>query len=90
MKKVLNKLLHFPDQQLKEDSLPYKIGSNITIKEEYNKFLECQESSGYKYQQRDNGDVFIIDMSNPKHGLVGLLLQHHFNAPNANFDYDPP
>nr|CAG8612085.1 9779_t:CDS:2 [Entrophospora candida] len=73
MKKVLNKLLpnipHFPDQSLNEESLPYKIGSNITIKE-YNKFLERQESSGYKYQRRDNGDVFIIDMSNPVHTSV--------------------
>jgi len=46
-------------------SLPYKIGSDITI-EEYNKFLERQESSAYKYQRKDNGDVFIID----GHGFV--------------------
>ena len=57
---------------------------------EYNKFLERRESSGYKYQRRDNGDVFIIDMSNPEHGLVASLLQRRFNVPNANFDYDPP
>ncbi|CAG8755826.1 46_t:CDS:2, partial [Ambispora leptoticha] len=91
--KVLNKLLpnspHFPDQPLNEDSLPYKIGSNITIKE-YNEFLERQESSGYKYQRRDNGDVFIIDMSNPEHDLVASLLQRYFNFPNNNVVVDPP
>ena len=57
---------------------------------EYNKFLERRESSGYKYQRRDNGDVFINDMSDPEHGLVTSLLQRRFNVPNANFDYDPP
>ena len=70
-------------------SLPYKIGSNITIKK-YNKFLERQESSGYKYQRRDNGDVFIIDMNDSEHGFVASLLHRRFNVPNANFDYDPP
>ena len=50
-------------------SLPYKIGSNISIKE-YNKFLVRQESSGYKYQRKNNGDVFIIDMCDPERGLV--------------------
>ncbi|CAG8732253.1 13812_t:CDS:2, partial [Dentiscutata heterogama] len=93
MKKLLNLLLpnhlHFPDQPLNEDSLPYKIGSNITIKK-YNKFLERRESSGYKYQRRDNGDVFIIDMSNREHGLVASLLQRYFNFPNNNVVVDPP
>ncbi|RHZ85608.1 hypothetical protein Glove_63g82 [Diversispora epigaea] len=85
--KVLNKLLPnrpcFLDQPLSEDS------SNKTIKG-YNKFLESQESSGYKYQRRDNGNVFIIDMNNPEHGLVASLLQRRFNVPNANFDYNLP
>ncbi|CAH1768057.1 2005_t:CDS:2, partial [Entrophospora sp. SA101] len=88
MKKVPNSP-HFPDQLLKEDSLPYKIGSNITIKE-YNKFLECQESSGYKYQQRDNGDVLIIDMSNSEHGLVASLLQDYFKVANGGVIINPP
>ena len=69
-------------------SFPYKIGSKVTIKN-YNNFLEHQESSGYKYQRKDNGDVFIIDMGDCEHGLVVSLLQRCFNVPN-NVDYDPP
>ncbi|CAG8791805.1 6433_t:CDS:2, partial [Cetraspora pellucida] len=77
---------YFPDQ-LDENSLPYIIGSKITIKQ-YNKFLEHQESSGYKYQRRDNGDVFIIDMGDPEHGKVVALLQCYFDVPN-NTIIDP-
>ncbi|RHZ89204.1 hypothetical protein Glove_18g121 [Diversispora epigaea] len=80
---------HFPDQSPKEVSFPYKIDSNITIKE-YNKFLECQESSGYKYQRLNNGDVFIIDMSNPEHGLVSSLLQDYFKVTNGGVFINPP
>ncbi|RHZ75718.1 hypothetical protein Glove_212g57 [Diversispora epigaea] len=80
---------HFPDQSPDEDSLPYKIGSNITIKE-YNKFLEHKESSGYKYQRENNGDVFIIDMSDPEHDRVVALLQRYFNIPNNNVLFNPP
>ena len=70
-------------------SFPYKIGSKVTIKN-YNNFLEHQESSGYKYQRKDNGDVFIIDMGDREHGLVVSLLQRYFNAPNGGAIYDPP
>ncbi|RHZ81180.1 hypothetical protein Glove_123g63 [Diversispora epigaea] len=79
---------HFPDQSPNEDSLPYKIGSNIMIKE-YNKFLERKESSGYKYQRENNGDVFIVDMSDPEHGRTVSLLQRYFNTPNNNINVDP-
>ncbi|CAG8610702.1 7916_t:CDS:10, partial [Dentiscutata heterogama] len=68
--------------------ITHKIGSKITIKE-YNKFLERQESSSYKYQRRDNGDVFVIDMSGYEHDLVVTLLQDYFKVPN-NTIIDPP
>ncbi|CAG8725240.1 4327_t:CDS:2, partial [Cetraspora pellucida] len=57
---------------------------------EYNKFLLRQESSGYKYQRRNDGDVFIIDMSDLEHDLAVTLLQRIFNVPNNNIIYDPP
>ncbi|CAG8585184.1 2293_t:CDS:2 [Cetraspora pellucida] len=53
MKKALTKLRSYFSDQLDENSLPYRIGSKITIKQ-YNKFLEHQESSNYKYQRRNN------------------------------------
>ncbi|CAG8530053.1 4351_t:CDS:10, partial [Diversispora eburnea] len=43
-----------------------------------------QESSGYKFQREYNGDVSIIDISYPEHGLVAGLLQRYFNAPSNN------
>ncbi|CAG8498694.1 19941_t:CDS:2 [Racocetra fulgida] len=52
--------------------------------------MDPNKSSGYKYQRRDNGDVFIIDMSNREHGLVASLLQRYFNFPNNNVVVDPP
>ena len=70
-------------------SLPYKIGSDITI-EEFNNFLERQESSGYKYQRKNNVNVFIIDMSNHKRCLVASLLQNFFKAANDGVFIDPP
>jgi hypothetical protein len=53
-------------------SLPYKIGSKVSVKE-YNKFLEREESSGYKYKRENNGDVHIVDMNMEK--------LFHFNVP---------
>ncbi|RHZ54348.1 hypothetical protein Glove_428g95 [Diversispora epigaea] len=47
------------------------------------------QSSGYKYQRRDNGDVFIIDMSNREHGLVALLLQDYFKVANGGVIINP-
>ncbi|RHZ60065.1 hypothetical protein Glove_359g9 [Diversispora epigaea] len=92
--KILKQLLHprrlyFPEQSVDEDKLPYLIGSKKTIKE-YNNFLERQESSGYKYQRENNGDVYIIDMSNEEHDSVVGLIQRYFNAPNNNIIFDPP
>ena len=70
-------------------SLPCKIGSKVSIKE-YNKFLTRQESSGYKYQREEGGDVYIIGMGNPEHGKVASLLISYFNIPNNHVFIDPP
>lgn len=71
------------------DSFPCKIGSKITV-EEYNNFLERKESSGYKYQRKSNGDIYIIDMSDPEHGAVCALLQAYFNIANGGVIINPP
>ena len=71
-------------------SLPCKIGSKVSIKE-YNKFITQQESSHYKYQREENGDVYIIDMSSdPEHSEVASLLISYFNIPNNHVFIDPP
>lgn len=63
-------------------SFPCKIGSKITV-EEYNNFLQRKESSGYKYERKINGDVYVIDMSDPEHDAVVSLLQDYFNIANG-------
>ncbi|RHZ54771.1 hypothetical protein Glove_423g80 [Diversispora epigaea] len=89
-KKIQKKFRHpkLPKEPLEENRLPFKIGSNISIKN-YNKFLESQESSGYKFEYND-GEVFIEDMSTPDHEYVVALLQDYFKIPNENVIIDPP
>ena len=69
-------------------SLPFKIGSNISIKK-YNKFLESHESSGYKLEYND-GDVIIIEMRTAVHASIITLLQDYFKIPNGGVIIDPP
>ncbi|CAG8547351.1 15965_t:CDS:2 [Cetraspora pellucida] len=38
----------------------------------------------------DNGDVFIIDTSNPEHVLVVSLLQDYFKVANGGVIINPP
>jgi hypothetical protein len=71
------------------DSFPCKIGSKITL-EEYNKFLERKESSGYKYERKVNGDVYVIDMNDPEHGAVVSLLLVYFNVANGGAIINQP
>ena len=71
------------------DSFPCKIGSKITA-EEYNNFLQRKESSGYKYEHRTNGDVYVIDMSDPEHNAVVELLQDYFNIANGGVIRNKP
>ncbi|CAI2178033.1 993_t:CDS:2, partial [Funneliformis geosporum] len=70
------------DKTLNESSIPCKIGSKITL-EEYNNFLMCKESSRYKFQQKNNSNIYVIDMSNPEHFYVVSLLQDYFKAANG-------
>src|SRR6185312_12115900 len=69
-------------------SLPFKIGSNISIKN-YNKLLESRELSGYKLEY-NNGNVFIIDMCTQEHEGVVVLLQDYFKIPNGGVIINPP
>ncbi|CAG8762717.1 12865_t:CDS:2 [Cetraspora pellucida] len=81
------RLPKFPKEPIEENSLPFKIGSNISIKN-YNKFLESHELSGYKFEYND-GNIFIIDMCTQVHEVVVALLQRYFNVPNGNEIADP-
>jgi len=49
--------------------------------EDYNTFLDHNESSGYKFHW-DNGNVYIIDMAYTEHEAVVRLLQKYFEVPN--------
>ena len=69
-------------------SLPFKIGSNISIKN-YNKFLESRKPSGYKFEY-NNGNVFIIDMCMSERAAVVALLQDYFKIPNGGVIINPP
>jgi len=69
-------------------SLPFKIGSNISIKN-YNKFLESCEISGYKFEYND-GNIFIIDMCTEVREAVVALLQDYFKIPNGGVIINPP
>ncbi|CAJ0634005.1 314_t:CDS:2 [Entrophospora sp. SA101] len=82
------RLPKFPKEPIEENSLPFKIGSNISIKN-YNKFLESRELSGYKLEY-NNGNVFIIDMCTQEHEYVVALLQDYFKIPNGGVIIDPP
>ena len=50
---------------------------------QYNKFLERKAPRGYKYQLRENGDVFVIDMSNTERSSLVVFLTTLFNIHNA-------
>ncbi|CAG8604329.1 1894_t:CDS:2, partial [Paraglomus brasilianum] len=82
------RLPKFPKEPIEENSLPFKIGSNISIKN-YNKFLESRELSGYKLEY-NNGNVFIIDMCTQEHEGVVVLLQDYFKIPNGGVIINPP
>ncbi|CAJ0633563.1 8991_t:CDS:2 [Entrophospora sp. SA101] len=77
-----------------ECSLPFQIGSNITIKN-YNTFLNNYGSEGYKFYFKLNSDnktgsVYIIDMATNVHEAIVNLLQKFFKVPNRGVIYDPP
>ncbi|CAG8526364.1 4767_t:CDS:2 [Acaulospora colombiana] len=83
------KVLQLPDEPFDENRLPLQIGSNVSV-EHYNDFLNRCESSGYKFQLRDNGDVFIIDMAYREHEFIVSLLQDYFKIPNGGVILNPP
>nr|CAG8675944.1 6027_t:CDS:2 [Entrophospora candida] len=77
-----------PKKPPEENSLPFIIGSNVSIKN-YNKFLESYESSGYKFEYK-NGDVFIVEMCTAEHEFVITLLLDYFKIPNGGVIINPP
>ncbi|RHZ85245.1 hypothetical protein Glove_69g27 [Diversispora epigaea] len=42
------------------------------------------KSSSYKYQRKNNNNIFIVDMSDQKYDKVVALLQRYFNNSNNN------
>ncbi|RIA90857.1 hypothetical protein C1645_737519 [Glomus cerebriforme] len=83
-----------PKEPLAERSLPFLIGSRITIKN-YNIFLLNHGSSGYKFWfqlNNDNktGNVYIIDMTSAVHERVIFRLQKFFEVPNNGVVDFPP
>jgi len=74
-------------------SLPYRIGTKVTIKN-YNTFLRNYGSSGYKFRfelNSDNctGEVYIISMASTVHEDVVSRLQEVFKVPNNGVVDDP-
>ncbi|RHZ57867.1 hypothetical protein Glove_382g29 [Diversispora epigaea] len=83
-----------PKKPLAESSLPFHIGSNITI-QNYNTFLNNHGSEGYKFYFELNtgnktGSVYIIDMASHVHECVLSRLQDFFKVPNGRVVDDPP
>ncbi|RHZ50777.1 hypothetical protein Glove_492g26 [Diversispora epigaea] len=83
-----------PKKPITESSLPFQIGTNITIKE-YNTFLNNYGSSGYKFRFKLNSDkktgiVDIVDMTTPVHEDIVSLLQDFFKVPNGGVIFRPP
>ncbi|CAB4489850.1 uncharacterized protein OCT59_011853 [Rhizophagus irregularis] len=89
LKKLLKPHPKIKDEPLSESSFPFKIGSKITA-EEYNNFLQRKESSGYKYEHKTNGDVYVIDMSDPEHGTIVEVLRDYFNIANGGVIRNKP
>ncbi|CAG8614280.1 1417_t:CDS:2, partial [Diversispora eburnea] len=77
-----------PDFPLGNESLPFQIGKNVSVKE-YNTFLERHESTGYKFYWK-NKNVYIIEMANQDHEAVISYLQDCFKEPNNRVKIHPP
>ncbi|RHZ81670.1 hypothetical protein Glove_117g31 [Diversispora epigaea] len=61
-------------------SLPFQIGKKISVKN-YNKFLDRNEKTGYKFNWEDK-NVFIIELASQEHASVVSYLQDCFKEPN--------
>jgi hypothetical protein len=68
--------------------LPFQIGKNISVKE-YNKFLDRNESSGYKFYLDNKKNVYIIEMAYAPHGCIVSYLQDCFKEPNNRVKLGP-
>jgi hypothetical protein len=77
-----------------ECSLPFKIGSKVTIKN-YNTFLHHYGSNGYKFRfelnsDNNTGEVYIIGMTTAVHEHIITRLQNFLGVPNNGVVDDPP
>ncbi|RIB01518.1 hypothetical protein C2G38_2150419 [Gigaspora rosea] len=89
--KIRDNLTHrhpkLPDFHLADESLPFQIGKNISVKE-YNDFLDRNESSGYKFHF-DKKNIYIIEMAYAPHERVISYLQDCFKEPNNRVKLGP-
>ncbi|CAI2175736.1 10435_t:CDS:2, partial [Funneliformis geosporum] len=69
-------------------SLPFRTGKNVSVNE-YNIFLDRNESTGYKFYW-ENKNVYIIDMATSVSAAVIALLQDYFKVPNGGEFFNPP
>ncbi|RGB22091.1 hypothetical protein C1646_731242 [Rhizophagus diaphanus] len=84
--KVFSSKLQIP-RELDENSLPFPIGSNISV-EEYNSFIESKEISGYKFNYK-NGTVYIAEMCSPEHEIVIEIIGDAFRELCPRAIYGP-
>nr|CAG8560788.1 9050_t:CDS:2 [Entrophospora candida] len=79
---IIHNYPELPKFLLGEESLPFQIGSKVSVKD-YNTFLDRNESTGYKFYW-NKGNVYIIEMANSDHECVISVLQECFRVPNNN------
>ncbi|CAG8759059.1 22865_t:CDS:2 [Cetraspora pellucida] len=75
---------------LTNHSLPFPLASDVSV-EDYNSFIENQESNIYKFEYK-NGSVYIVEMSSTEHEAVVAVLGKSFRArcPPATYAYNEP
>ncbi|RHZ52445.1 hypothetical protein Glove_461g79 [Diversispora epigaea] len=68
-------------------SLPFQIGKKILVKK-YNKFLDRNEKTGYKFSWEDK-NVYIIEMASQEHEAIVSYLFKCFDEPNNRVKIGP-
>ncbi|CAB5377355.1 unnamed protein product [Rhizophagus irregularis] len=84
--KLFSSKLQIP-RELDEDSLPFPIGSGISV-ERYNSFIESKEISSYKFNYK-NGTVYIAEMCTPEHEVVIEIIGDAFRELCPRAIYGP-
>jgi hypothetical protein len=68
-------------------SLPFQIRKNVLVKN-YNTFVDCNESTGYKFYWEDK-NVYIIEMANVDHKAAMSVLMKYFDLSNNGVLLNP-